>query len=105
MENITKVANEEAVRRERILSVRKKMDYYHNKLAKDLITLEKHEQDTHEMLSFGKKIQTKFQTEPSNFLLWHIMIGSSLPDDIELEMELDTPDHDIERFVDALIKD
>ncbi len=47
---------------------------------------------------FKKKLSASGKT-PRQYMLWHKLVGSTLPDNIA---ELDTPDHDLEKFIRSL---
>ncbi len=75
-------------------------------LGKDLLTLEKHESDISKIFELGTMISKTYNINPARLVFWHMLIGSTLGGEgyIESEMELDTPNNDIARFVDELLE-
>lgn len=90
-------------REERRVNFRSMINNYHNRLASDMVTFKEHSCDVDKILELGKRIKEETGLDPTNLLFWHDLIGSTiLPKKNEDDMELDTPNNDIERFASLL---
>ena len=89
-------------REERISQFKHLLTDYHNRLAADTIILKKHTHDIEKAVSLGERIKEETGIDPVDLLFWHIFIGSTVPDEDFNKMILDTPNNDIERFLQLL---
>ncbi len=89
----------EIVRQQKIVEINRLLGLYYDKLEKDEVTEQKVDENLRKQIELGKVLESK-GLEPTNYLFWHIMIGSTLPPGIsESDMEFDTPEGDIERLI------
>ncbi len=90
---------------EKIRQIRIKIDTYHEMLSRDMISMEKYTDDLKKIIALGSRIQEETNIEPIKFVFWHNLVGSTLEKGRDQErMEFDTPNHDIEKFVDELLE-
>lgn len=89
-------------REERISLFRHLLNDYHNRLANDIKTLKEHCHDLDKIITLGERIKNETGLNPADLLFWHELIGSTVSDEDFSKMTLDTPNDDIERFVQLL---
>ncbi len=87
-----------------IIRIQEKLNQYHNDLASDNISLDKHENDIGKIIRLGKRIKTEIGIDPQTLVFWHKLIGSTMLEEMSAVSELDTPNKDIEKLINELIQ-